>query len=157
MTALPAHLLRAVPGRMVIIWDGSPIHCSHTVREFLAHGAAQLLQVESLPAYAPALNPDKGLWQRLKGVEMRNLCRLHLPHLRLELRAAVNRVRHQPYLIKSCLRGAKALDFYVRGSSNIVQAKDGLLMVMLLHNNWVSARHPHTVHAHAWTSLVAVS
>jgi hypothetical protein len=34
------HLLREVPGQMVIIWDGASIHCSHTIREFLTNGAA---------------------------------------------------------------------------------------------------------------------
>jgi transposase len=101
------HLLREVPGRLVIIWDGSPIHRSHAVKEFLANGAAQRLHVERLPAYAPELNPDEGLWQQLKGVELRNLCCLHLPHLRRELRDAVKRVRRKPRLITSFFRGAK--------------------------------------------------
>jgi hypothetical protein len=64
------HLLREVPGRMVLIRDGSPIHRSHTIEEFLANGAAQRLHLERLPAYAPELNPDEGVWQQLKGVEM---------------------------------------------------------------------------------------
>jgi transposase len=105
--AFLAHLLREVPGRLVIIWDGSPIHRSHAVKEFLANGAAQRLHLERLPAYAPELNPDEGLWQQLKGVELRNLCCLHLPHLRRELRGAVKRVRRKPRLIKSFFRGAK--------------------------------------------------
>jgi transposase len=101
------HLLREVPGRMVIIWDGSPIHRSQTVKAFLANGAAPRLHLERLPAYAPELNPDEGLWQQLKGVELRNLCCLHLPHLRRELRDAVKRVRRKPRLITSFFRGAK--------------------------------------------------
>jgi transposase len=74
------HLLREVPGRMVLIWDGAPIHRSHTIKEFLANGAAQRLHLERLPAYAPALNPDEGLWPQLKGVERRNLCCFDVPH-----------------------------------------------------------------------------
>jgi transposase len=101
------HLLREVPGRLVIIWDGSPIHRSQTVKEFLANGAAQRLHVERLPAYAPELNPDGGLWQQLTGVELRNLCCLNLPHLRRELRDAVKRVRRKPRLITSFFRGAQ--------------------------------------------------
>ena len=107
VTAFLAHLLREVPGRLVIIWDGAPIHRSHIVREFLANGAAQRLHLERLPAYAPELNPDEGVWQPLKGVELRNLCCLHLPHLRRELRDAVKRVRRKPRLIQSFFRGAK--------------------------------------------------
>ena len=61
VVALFEHLLREVPNRLVIIWDGSPVHRSHTIREFLANGAAQRLHMEHLPAYAPELNPGKGL------------------------------------------------------------------------------------------------
>ncbi len=105
--AFLAHLRREVPGRMVLIWEGSPIHRSHTVKAFLANGAAQRLHLERLPAYAPALHPDDGLWQQLTGVELRILCCLHLPHLRRELRDAVTRVRRKPRLITSVFRGAK--------------------------------------------------
>jgi transposase len=101
------HLLREVPGRMVIIWDGAPIHRSRTIREFLTKGASQRLHLERLPAYAPELNPDEGLWQHLKGVELRNVCCFHLPQLRGELRDAVKRVRRKPCLIQSFFRGAK--------------------------------------------------
>lgn len=107
VVAFLAHLLREVPGRMVIIWDGAPIHRSHTIKEFLANGAAQRLHLERLPAYAPELNPDEGLWHQLKGVELRHLCCFNIPHLRRELRAAVKRVRRKVHLIQSCFRGAK--------------------------------------------------
>jgi transposase len=101
------HLLREVPGRMVLIWDGSPIHRSHTIKEFLANGAAQRMHLERLPAYAPELNPDEGLWQQLKGVELRNVCCFTIPHLRGELRNAVKRVRRKPRLIQGFFRCAK--------------------------------------------------
>jgi transposase len=107
VVAFLEHLLREVPGRMVVIWDGAPIHRSQTIKEFLANGAAQRLHLERLPAYAPELNPDEGLWQQLKGVELRNLCCSTIPHLRGELRDAVKRVRRKPRLIQSFFRGAK--------------------------------------------------
>lgn len=101
------HLLGEVPGRMVLIWDGAPIHRSQVIRDFLADGAAQRLQLERLPAYAPELNPGEGLWQQLKGVELRNVCGFTMPHLRHELRDAVKRVRRRPRLIASFFQGAK--------------------------------------------------
>ena len=107
VVAFLEHLLREVPGRMVLIWDGAPIHRSHVIRAFLAEGAAQRLHVERLPAYAPELNPGEGLWQQLKGVELRNVCCCNIPHLRHELRDAVKRVRRRARLIKSFFRGAK--------------------------------------------------
>jgi hypothetical protein len=44
------HLLRQVPGRMVLIWAGAPVHRSHTIRELLTNGAAQCLHRQRLPA-----------------------------------------------------------------------------------------------------------
>ena len=84
VVAFLEHLLREVPGRMVLIWDGAPIHRSRVIRDFLAHGAAQRLHLERLPAYAPELNPGEGLWQHLKGVELRHVCGFDTPHLRHE-------------------------------------------------------------------------
>ena len=107
VVAFLEHLLREVPGRMVLIWDGAPIHRSHVIKAFLAEGAAQRLHVERLPAYAPELNPGEGLWQPLKGVELRNVCCCNIPPLRHELRDAVKRVRRRARLIKSFFRGAK--------------------------------------------------
>jgi transposase len=101
------YLLREVPGRMVIIWDGAPMHRSQVIKAFLANGAAQRLHLERLPAYAPELNPGEGLWQQLKGVELRHVCCFNIPHLRHELRDAVKRVRRRPRLITSFFRGAQ--------------------------------------------------
>jgi transposase len=106
VVAFLEHLLREGSGHLVIVWDGSPIHRSHVIKEFLANGAAQRLHLERLPAYAPELNPDEGVWQQLKGVEMRNLCCFNLPHLRHELRKAVKRVRRKPRIIQGCFAGA---------------------------------------------------
>jgi transposase len=106
VVAFLEHLLREVPGHMVIIWDGSPIHRSQVIREFLAHGAAQRIHVERLPGYAPELNPGEGLCQQLKGVELWNACCLNLSHLRHELRDAVRRVRRKPRIIYGCFKGA---------------------------------------------------
>jgi transposase len=107
VVAFLEHLQREVPRRMVIIWDGAPIHRSHEVKAFLANGAAHRIHLERLPAYAPELNPGEGLWAHLKGVELRNVCCFNLPHLRAELRDAVKRVRRKPRLIKAFFRGAQ--------------------------------------------------
>jgi transposase len=107
VVAFLEHLLREVSGRLVVIWDGAPMHRSQVIRDFLAHGAAQRLHLERLPAYAPELNPGEGLWHQLKGVELRHVCCFDIPHLRHELRDAVKRVRRRPRLITSFFRGAK--------------------------------------------------
>ena len=55
-------LLRKIRGRILLIWDGSPIHRGHEIKEFLKRGAAKRLHLEQLPGYAPDLNPDEGIW-----------------------------------------------------------------------------------------------
>jgi transposase len=106
VVAFLEHLLREVPGRLVVIWDGAPIHRGHIIKDFLANGAAQRLHIERLPAYAPELNPDEGFWAQLKGVELRNVCCFNLPHLGHELRDAVRRVRRKRRIIQGCFKGA---------------------------------------------------
>ncbi len=98
------HLLRHVPGKLLVIWDGSPIHRAQVVKDFLAGGGAKRLHLQPLPAYAPELNPDEGLWQYLKRRELRNVCCHSLTELRYELRLAVARVRHKLSLIRAWIR-----------------------------------------------------
>ena len=68
------YLLRCVAGKLLVLWDGAPIHRSQTVKTFLRRGAAKRLQLEVLPGYAPELNPVEGVWKHLKRVELKNLC-----------------------------------------------------------------------------------
>jgi transposase len=98
------HLLRYIPGKLLVIWDGSPIHRAQVVKNFLAQAEAKRLHLEPLPAYAPELNPDEWLWRYLKHVELRNLCCHSLTELRYELRLAVARVRHRLAVIQGWVR-----------------------------------------------------
>src|SRR5712692_6068779 len=63
------HLLRQIPGQLLVSWDGAPIHRAQVVTEFLAAGAAERLHLEPLPGYAPALNTAAGVGNHLKPVE----------------------------------------------------------------------------------------
>jgi transposase len=98
------HLMGQIPGKLLIIWDGSPIHRGWAVKEFLASGAACRLQLEQLPGYAPDLNPDEGVWKHLKCVELKNVCCQSLSELRVELRRAKERLRHKTHVILGCIR-----------------------------------------------------
>jgi hypothetical protein len=55
------HLMRQIEGKLLVVWDGSPIHRGRAVKEFLASGASSRLKLEQLPGYAPDLNPDEGI------------------------------------------------------------------------------------------------
>src|SRR4249919_109612 len=89
-------LLRKISRKIVVIWDGSPIHRGHEIKDFLKRGATKRLHLEQLPGYAPDLNPDEGIWNYLKRVELGNVCCADLPELGHHLLRAAVRVRHQP-------------------------------------------------------------
>jgi transposase len=100
------HLLVHLDRHLMVIWDGSPIHRAKEVKAYLADGATKQIHLEPLPPYAPDLNPDEGVWNHLKYVELRNVCCLDLGHLQHQLLLAVTRIRRRPYLIQSFFAGA---------------------------------------------------
>jgi transposase len=100
------HLQRYLAKKLLVIWDGSPIHRDKQVKAFLSETGAGRLQIEALPPYAPDLNPVEGVWQHLKHVELRNLCCSNLDHLHDELDLAIMRLRDKPKVIQSFFAGA---------------------------------------------------
>jgi transposase len=98
------HVLRRVPGQVLVVWDGAPIPRCHEVKRFLAEGAAQRLKLVPLPGYAPELNPDEGVWRWLKRVALANVCCETLAELRYELRLAFARLRHRREVLAACIR-----------------------------------------------------
>lgn len=100
------HLLRHLVGKLLIIWDGSPIHRSKVVKQFLREGGAERIHLEALPGYAPDLNADEGIWNYLKRVELRNVCCRDLLHLKRELRRAVARLRRKRRIVQGCIKQA---------------------------------------------------
>jgi len=99
-------LLRKVRGKLLVIWDGAPIHRGQPVKDFLRAGAATRLHLEQLPGYAPELTPDEGIWNSLKRVELGNQCCRDLAELARALRRAKERLRHQRTVLQACIRQA---------------------------------------------------
>jgi len=103
------HLLKLFSDRLLVVWDGSPIHRkSEEVLLFLKQVGTWHLHTEFFPFYAPDLNPTEGLWHQLKGnlayIPFRNFEKLDL-----ELRLAIMRVRSKPQLVQE-LFGQPKLD-----------------------------------------------
>lgn len=95
------HLLRVAGRRLMVIWDGSPIHRRVAVKELVSRTGGKVW-LEALPGYAPDLNPwDEGGWHYLKDVEMRNLVCRDLEELHQEFHLAVGRLRQKPHLVQS--------------------------------------------------------
>ena len=92
-------LLRHVRGPMIVIWDNIATHRSRRVREWLAEHPRIL--VEPLPAYAPELNGDEGVWQYLKHCVVANYCPEDLDELEYEIQKGVRRMRRDPELLLS--------------------------------------------------------
>jgi transposase len=67
------HLLRHIPGKLLIIWDGLKSHRSRLGWDFVRqqHGR---LWLEFLPASAPERNPVEYLWSHWKQHELPNFC-----------------------------------------------------------------------------------
>jgi len=101
------HLLKHIPGKLLIVWDRSPIHRAHVIRDYLASGAAARIHLEHFPAYAPELNPDEGIWNYLKRVELKNLACQSISELRYEIRKAKERMRHKVDVITACIDQAQ--------------------------------------------------
>jgi transposase len=95
------HLGHVAGDRLLVIWDGSPIHRRAEVTEFVSETRGKV-RLEALPGYAPDLNPwDEGGWHHLKGVEMANLVCRDLEELHQELILAIGRLRQRPQLIRA--------------------------------------------------------
>jgi transposase len=95
------HLRSQTEQKLLVIWDGSPIHRNTEVKDYLANGGAKHVHLERLPAYAPELNPDEGAWRHLKRVELSNLCCRDFDDLHKHLLLAICRLRRRPSLIQS--------------------------------------------------------
>jgi hypothetical protein len=94
------HLLHQLEGKLTVIWDGLPAHRSRLIKEFLAQGAAQRLNLVQLQPTRRTSIPSSGYGIiHLKRVQLGNVCCTHLAHLRCELRKAVERVRLRTTLI----------------------------------------------------------
>jgi transposase len=104
-------LLRKIPGKLLVIWDGAPIHRGQPLKDFLRRGAAKRLHLEQLPGSAPDLTPAEGIWNYLKRVELANRCcsdlaALTLAALALAVRQAKERLRHKRSVLHACFTQA---------------------------------------------------
>ena len=103
------HLRGHLPaGKLLVIWDGSPIHRHKAMRVFGLSAEAEPFVFESLPGYAPDLNPsDTGIWHHLKDVALANMCCRDLLELREVLTTALGELRRKPRLIQAAFANAK--------------------------------------------------
>ena len=100
------HLRRHVRGKLLLLWDGAPIHRSVLVRDYVASTRGRI-QIERLPAYAPELNPAEYIWGHLKTHEIANLIATQAWELGLEATAALRRMRRRRCIVAACYTQAE--------------------------------------------------
>lgn len=83
-----------------MFWDGLNTHRSKKTRAALAEQYPRL-RVYRLPAYAPELNPDEGLWAWMKQHALAGQCPPNLNVLEHSIRLALRRLRRRPQIIRS--------------------------------------------------------
>jgi transposase len=92
-------------GPFTVIWDGSRIHSrSDVVQAYLAEHPE--IVAETLPGYAPELNPDEGAWGWTKYGRLANLAAAHTQELRERVEAELSSLREDHELLNSFVREA---------------------------------------------------
>ena len=102
------HLVRHLPGKVLVIWDRLGTHRSRLVREFLAAQGGRLT-LEYLPAYAPELNPVEYIWGHWKQHELPNFCPRDFLQRSHYARHALTRMRRRPTLVRAFWQQAELL------------------------------------------------
>jgi transposase len=93
-------LRRAVPGRLFVVVDGSPIHRATVVSEYVRATEGQL-RLFFLPGYAPDLNPDEWVWKSVKPDTVGRAMVKGVGELRNVAAHALERLRQSPELVRS--------------------------------------------------------
>jgi transposase len=100
------HLQRHIPRKILVVWDGAPIHRSVLVRDDILSTCGRI-QVERFLAYAPELNPMEYMWGHLKTHEIANLIATKAWELSFEATAALRRRRRRKCIITACYTQAQ--------------------------------------------------
>jgi len=99
--AFVRHLLRHVRGPLFVIWDNLGIHRGQRVRRLCRR--VPRLHLEFLPAYAPELNPDEGVWRQTKQ-HLANGSPDDRFELALSLIAELETLRRSPQRLWGCIQ-----------------------------------------------------
>lgn len=102
VVAFLSHLTSHLPGKLLVIWDGAPIHRAGAVKNYLASAEGKRITLLGLPPYAPECNPIEWLWAWVKTSFFANLCAKTLDELEAAWQRALEVARSRPELIRSC-------------------------------------------------------
>jgi transposase len=98
-------VLRHLRRRIVLIWDRWSVHKGLPVRQYLERHAGRV-QVESLPAYTPELNPDEHVWGHTKHGALANFCPDDLDELEGRVDLSLRSKAGESSLLRSFFKAA---------------------------------------------------
>ena len=99
-------LAKQIPGKLLIIWDGLPGHRSRIVRNYV-ESRGQKFVLETLPPYAPELNPVEYIWAHMKQRELANLCLHTIGQVGAYARNRLKSMQRRPRIIAACWQQAE--------------------------------------------------
>jgi transposase len=97
------HLLRLIPGHIVLVWDNAPTHRAKVVKDFIRDH--KRLHIENLPPYAPELNPVENSWSQMKFHDLGNFTPYDPEELYRTIQVSAQSIRVRPKLCAAFLRG----------------------------------------------------
>ena len=96
---LRRRVLRCLRGPVIVLWDQGRIHTGPGIRQLQADYPR--LHFESLPTYAPDLNPVEFLWTHLKWHRFCNWVAEDVVHLEDTLCETICDIYYDPYRLRS--------------------------------------------------------
>jgi transposase len=108
-------LLKDAGTPVILICDGHPIHKAKIVREWIESTGGRF-ELQILPAYSPQLNPDEGVWKRVKYDRMGRQFIAGPDDLRSKAMSALRSLQRRVESVRSCF-GGKDLEYIRRANA----------------------------------------
>jgi len=105
VAAFLGRLLRELPQRLLVVWDGGGMHKGDPIREAVETNRPRL-QLERLPPYAPMLNPVEPLWSWLKHSRLANYAPENAMASNQRIHQELDAVRSDPDFLRSMWRAS---------------------------------------------------
>jgi putative transposase len=93
-------LMREIPERIIVIWDGGMMHKGDPIRKAVERFKPRL-RLEKLPPYAPMLNPVEPLWSWLKHGRLCNAAPADAAELNRSVERELTRITDDQNLLRS--------------------------------------------------------
>jgi transposase len=94
------HLLRHLPGPVIVLLDNSSTHKGEPVAKLLRQHPR--LHLEHFPSYAPELNPDEGVWSLTKR-QLANSCPRDIDELMDDIIRTMNGIGRSQEKLRGCI------------------------------------------------------